>query len=268
MPFPDDRTAQGPPTWQAEAGALPLIRNPGRTGPPLVLIHGLAADSTGWARLVERLPADAMTISIDLPCHGKAPLRQVGDFGDLARQLRGAFDRIDEDQVHLVGHSLGGALALALADIRPRRIASLTLLAPAGLGPEVNANALNGLIAAGRSASLAPWLRHLVADPEMISDSYVRAAMHARRNPVLRQAQLAMADAVFPDSVQAFDLRAALHRVEAPTRIIWGKRDRVIPWKHALQAPGRVSLNLFADCGHMPHLELPEEVATLIGSSP
>lgn len=60
--------------------------------------------------------------------------------------------------------------------------------------------------------------------------------------------------------VQGFDLNAALHRVEMPTRIIWGRDDNVIPWKHALRAPGRVSVNLFDRTGHLPHYEVANEI--------
>jgi pimeloyl-ACP methyl ester carboxylesterase len=88
--------------------------------------------------------------------------------------------------------------------------------------------------------------------------------MQQRQNPELRQAQLTLADAVFPEGVQAFDLRAELARVEMPARIIWGKSDRIIPWKHGLCAPGRVSLNLFEHTGHMPQLERAAEIAFLL----
>jgi len=73
-----------------------------------------------------------------------------------------------------------------------------------------------------------------------------------------------MADALFPDGVQGFDLRPAMDRVTAPTRIIWGRDDRIIPWKHALQAPGQASLNLFRGVGHMPHYEIPETLVPML----
>jgi pyruvate dehydrogenase E2 component (dihydrolipoamide acetyltransferase) len=166
--------------------------------------------------------------------------------------------------VHLVGHSLGGALALALADIRAPRVASLTLIAPAGLGPQIDGDTLAGLTRATRPESLAPWLKRLVADPDRITDDFARAAMAPRRDASLRAAQGAMADALFPDGTQSFDLRAALARVTAPAQILWGRQDAILPVAQAMQAPGDVALHLLTGTGHMPHTEDPDRVARLV----
>ncbi|WP_108483843.1 acetoin dehydrogenase dihydrolipoyllysine-residue acetyltransferase subunit [Oceaniglobus ichthyenteri] len=230
---------------------------------PILLIHGFASDPASWARL-ERELGQRHIIRMELPAHGRLTGDVPDSFADLARRMRDAFDDLGQENVHLVGHSLGAAAALAIADVRPRQIASLTLISPAGLGPEINGAAITGVAGAPRVESLGPWLRTLAHDPDLITDAYVRAIMAQRQNPAVRQAQLALADAVFPDGVQAFDLRAALDRVDMPTRIIWGRNDRIIPWKHALSAPGRVSLNLFERTGHMPHIEKPAEIAFLL----
>ena len=230
---------------------------------PLVLIHGFASDPASWARL-ERDLGGQRTIRLELPAHGRLIRDVPSSFAELTRQMRQAFDALGEDTVHLVGHSLGAAAALAIADTRSRRVARLTLISPAGLGPEINGAALTGIAGASRAESLGPWLRVLTHDPALISDGYVQAVMKQRQNPALRQAQLALYDAVFPEGVQAFDLRAALDRVDMPTRIIWGKSDRIIPWKHVFCAPGRVSLNLFEHTGHMPQLERAAEIAFLL----
>jgi pyruvate dehydrogenase E2 component (dihydrolipoamide acetyltransferase) len=76
-----------------------------------------------------------------------------------------------------------------------------------------------------------------------------------------------LADALFPDGTPSFDLRAALDRVDCPTQIIWGKADRILPWRHALEAKGRIALHLFDGMGHIPHLEAPEEVAALLNAA-
>jgi len=166
----------------------------------------------------------------------------------------------------VIGHSLGGALALALADTRPRKIASLTLIAPAGLGPDINGTVLNGIARATRSDSLAPWLRQLTADPDTVTDAYAHLAFAARSDPALRAAQRQIADALFPDSTQTMDLTAALHRVTCPTRIVWGRSDAVLPWRHALRAPGNVALHLFDNTGHLPQIERSQEIASLLAT--
>jgi pyruvate dehydrogenase E2 component (dihydrolipoamide acetyltransferase) len=251
--------------WSRETGPLHISRRNGQ-GKPIVLLHGFTADSQSWAPLEKALGPSASLLRIDLPGHGKSPKRQVNSFQDLSRMMVEAFDDAtrDSEGVHLVGHSLGAALALAMADIRGRRIASLTLIAPAGLGPEIDAAALNGIVRASRVESLAPWLRRLTATPQGISDDYARAAMRARADGALRACQADMAQALFPDGVQAFDLRPALQRVECPIQIIWGRSDHIIPHGHAIRADGEFALHLLAGAGHIPQIECPDWVARMI----
>ncbi len=266
-------SAQGAPVavattsgiFQTETGALSVTRSKGGSGTPVVMIHGFASDATSWAPLEVHLKHRPV-IRIDLPSHGKSPKLQIDSFADLVREVRRAFDELGLEAAHLIGHSLGGAISIALADTRPRLLSSLTLIAPAGLGAEINGTALAGICRANRADSLGPWLRALVANEDIITDSYVRLAMASRNAPNLRAAQNALSDIVFPDGVQAFDLRGALERIDAPTRIIWGKSDAIIPWKHALRAPGRMAMHLFGGIGHMPHIECPDEVASILKS--
>lgn len=235
---------------------------------PFVLLHGFAADASAWALLEPLLPTGHPIHKLELPGHGRAPQKTIADFADLAAQMRKAFDALETGPVHLIGHSLGGAVALALADTRPRKMASLTLISPAGLGPQINGAVIRGIAKASKAESLGPWVKMLTADPEAISWNFVQAAAALRRDPELRATQLAMAEALFPDDTQAFDLHAALHRVDAPLRLIWGKRDRIIPWDHALRAPGRAALHLFENVGHLPQMEVSEEIAGLLHQHP
>lgn len=252
------------PDWVPQPGDLNVTTRKGN-GVPLVLVHGFAADSAGWTALERALPRDLPLIRMDLPSHGRSPLRRLTGFADLAKAVLQTFDRITDGPVHLLGHSLGGALALALADVRPRQIKTLSLLAPAGLGPEIDAAALSGIARATSAESLAPWLKRLTARHDGISHDFARAAMLARLDPALRAAQQDLAEVLFPDGVQAFDLTAALERVTAPTLMVWGRDDRILPWKQALAAPGGVALHLMRGVGHVPHIEDPESIAGLIG---
>lgn len=252
-----------PRDWVAEAGDLHVTTRKG-TGTPLVLVHGFAADSAGWLAFERALPKDLPLIRIDLPSHGRSPRRQITGFADLAKALVQAFDRVADGPVHLLGHSLGGALALALADIRPRQVKTLSLIAPAGLGPEIDGAALNGIARAQSAESLAPWLKRLTARPDGISFDFAKAAMLSRLDPDLRAAQQDLAQSLFPDGTQAFDLTAALERLEMPTTVVWGRDDHILPWKHALQASGSVALHLMRGVGHVPHIEAPDDLAAII----
>ena len=249
--------------FTSETGPLAVTRSRGGSGAPLVLVHGFASDALSWAPLEAQFK-DRAIIRIEMPSHGKSPKLHVPNFAALVNEVRKAFDGLGIEQAHLVGHSLGGAVALALADTRPRSVTSLTLIAPAGLGPEINGAALDGICRATKAESLGPWLKSLVADEKLITDAYVRLAMAARADPGLRAAQQALAAIMFPDGVQSFDLRAALDRLEVPARIIWGRSDAIIPWRQALRAPGRVALHLYDGVGHMPQIEAAEAVAAVV----
>uniref|UniRef100_UPI003BAD2701 acetoin dehydrogenase dihydrolipoyllysine-residue acetyltransferase subunit n=1 Tax=Stappia sp. TaxID=1870903 RepID=UPI003BAD2701 len=259
------------PAWSPQPGPLSITRKPGE-GTPIVLLHGFASDGPSFLPLEKALGRGRPVIRIELPGHGRSPRRKVESFAALARMMVEAFDEATagQDKVHLVGHSLGGALAMAIADVRGRGIASLGLIAPAGLGPEIDGETVRGIARASREDSLAPWLRRLAADPATIGDDFVKAAMAPRRDPALRAAQLALADVLFPDNVQAFDLRPALRRITSgednlPVAILWGRHDAVIPWRQVLAVGGEYGIHLVDDAGHVPQIECPGRVARVLG---
>ncbi|UNK40679.1 alpha/beta fold hydrolase (plasmid) [Shinella sp. H4-D48] len=241
-----------------ENGPLEVHRSGAKGGTPVFMIHGFASDSLSWYPLDRQLAKDHPVYRLDLPNHGTSPKRQIGSFANLVREVRDAFDTLGLDGAHVIGHSLGGALALALADTRPRKLASLTLFAPGGLGPKVNGDFISGIARASRPDSLAAWLKVMVHDQKLIDPAFANAAFAARADGNLRAAQSHMGETLFADGTQSFDLVAALHRLECPTRIIWGRKDRVLDWHDALQAPGHVGLHFLPDVGHVPQLEAPD----------
>lgn len=258
-------TQQRSTAWRPQTGPLAVTRSGTGTDAPVVLIHGFAADAVGWRPLEQDMRSSGREfIRIELPSHGKSPRRQVGDFAKLARMLVEAFDGLGLEKAHVIGHSLGGGLATALADIRPRRIATIGLIAPAGLGAEIDGDVLLGLARASRTESLTPWLKRLAATDAAISEEFARTAMNTRSDPELRAAQLDLAKTLFPDGTQSFDIRPALSRIEVPLSVIWGRADRILPWRQALQLPGHAALHLLPDVGHIPHIEQPETVAKLL----
>jgi pimeloyl-ACP methyl ester carboxylesterase len=233
-------------------------------GAPIILVHGFGADLNGWRPLVRHFAPGRPALAFDLPGHGKSQPIEAPDLDSLAGALEAALAEEGVGAEHLVGHSLGAAVAVALAARRPTDVRSLTLLAPGGLGPDFNRAFLEGFLLARSEASLAPWLRLLATDEAALGGAMAKTTLRQRRATGVDAAQAKIAATLFPDGVQAFDIREKLARFAGPTKIIFGLDDRIIPAHHAHGLPGAVAIHLFANIGHMPHFEARDEVAQLI----
>lgn len=249
-----------------QSGPLKLQKSGSGRGAPVLMLHGFGADAMSWYPMERVLSQSHQVIRIDLPNHGQSPKRRTPDFDSLVREVVEAFDALSVESVHIVGHSLGGACALALAGSRPEKVASLTLIAPGGLGAAINGDFVEGLAKAATPASLEQWLKVMVADKSLVTSDFVGAAMASRAEPVLRAAQQQMARDLFPRGVPAFNLRTVLDGLKCPTRIIWGKADAVVPWEQALCAPGQVGLHFFEGVGHVPQVEITNQVLDILES--
>lgn len=258
----DIEAASAAPTPTSEAPAL-TMHGLGRVNPaPVVLLHGFGADARIWQPVIALLRGRRIH-ALDLPGHGASPLGGARDLDSLAASIAGAIADLAQKGVHLVGHSLGGGIALALASGGAVPVRSLTLIAPYGLGPEVDHTFIAGFTRATRIESLRPWLARLFADPANMPPGFADGVMRLRGDRQ-REDQQALAEALFPDGTQRHDLRNALREINVPTRIVWGRRDAIVPWQHALSAPGIVALHLLANAGHLPQLEAPVETATIL----
>ena len=232
---------------------------------PLVLLHGFGADLNGWRPLLRRLPASRPVLALDLPGHGGSPPADGASLAALVAATRAALAEEEIAAAHLVGHSLGGAVAAALAidDAAPRAL-SLMLIAPAGLGPEINGPFLDGFLRARSEASLTPWMRLLVADPDALGAALVKTTLRQREDQSLLEAQRRLVETLFPDGVQAFSIREWIADLAMPAKIVWGAADRIIPARQSEGLSGTIGVHRFAGVGHMPHLEARRAVARLI----
>ena len=123
----------------------------GEGGVPVVLIHGFGGDMNAWLFNLPALAADREVYAIDLPGHGGSS-KDVGD-GSLAllqQAVVGVMGSITAPEVHLVGHSLGGAVAIAIALAHPEHVATLSLVAPARLGADINGGYITCFVQAQR----------------------------------------------------------------------------------------------------------------------
>jgi pyruvate dehydrogenase E2 component (dihydrolipoamide acetyltransferase) len=232
---------------------------------PLVLLHGFGSELGSWRPLLAHLKG-IPALGIDLPAHGKSPAIAVEGFDALAQALLARLDAESVGPLHLVGHSLGGGAALALAGLLGHRLRSLTLLAPAGFGPEIHGGFVQGLLRAQGEASLRPWLALLFGDDATRLDgSFVATAAQQLRSADRRAGMAALAEQLFPDGTQAESLRSRLGALDqVPTRIVWGAQDRIAPPHQADGLPGFVALHRLPGIGHLPQVEAAALLATLL----
>lgn len=257
----DGAAQRTPAAVQASPVAMPVLT---RQTVPVVLIHGFGADSSVWRQVVPLLGPGIETISLDLPGHGAEAARPARSIEEIAFLLSDRLEEMGVGNAHLVGHSLGGAAALALARLGHLAVRSVTLLAPGGLGPEINAGFIAGLARATTAQALERWLTVMVGDPSALPTGYAQAALRQMEKTGNRDALAAMAESLFPDDTQGFDLTGALAALDVPTRLIWGRLDRIIPTTHAARAPGFTAVHLLDGIGHVPQIEAPALTARLI----
>jgi pimeloyl-ACP methyl ester carboxylesterase len=249
----------------ADGRHLRVRRTPGR-GRPAVLLHGLLDDAAGWTQVMER--STHPCLAFDLPGFGgsSAPLRARIDAyaGDVAEALA----VLDVAHATVVGHSLGGAIAAALAE-RSGAVDALALLAPAGFGPL-------------RLAQLAalPGVRHALqaalplglANPLVVTAAYTTFVAHRQLPPSdllgrLRRSSLHGARGVRM-AVEAVDhagrdgegLGRRQLAFEGPVAALWGDRDALVPVAHAagvLRAFPQASVEVWPAMGHHPQRERP-----------
>lgn len=234
------------------------------SGLPVVLLHGFGADHASWRPLIQQLPSQLPLVGIDLPHHGKSPALQVASLRDIAEAVGRRLDQEGIAACHVLGHSMGGGVALALASTQPGRLRSLTLLAPAGLGADIDCGFIDGLTQADTEAELRSTLSLLFHDPAVLTGSFVATAFQQLQAPGRRAALSALAAQLMPSGRQAESLRDALEAVNVPVKLIWGAQDRILPASHAAGVHGRVGLHLLAGVGHLPQVEATALVAQLL----
>ena len=231
---------------------------------PLIFIHGFAADRQGWVPLLAKLSLASPIVLIDLPGHGRSPGAEIMSVDDLAHHVAATLHENKITAGHIVGHSLGAAVGIALARDPKFKAASLCLLAPAGLGPDVNGDVLAGITRAQSVDSLYPWLRQLTFNGQQIDRGFAEFAMQQRQDPELRHHQCQMVAALFPTAPRRTICEICCVPLTYRRGSSGAAKDAIIPWRHALHVDGHAGLHLLPAVGHLPHIERPLEVARII----
>src|SRR3954447_1883480 len=244
-------------------------------GPPVVLIHGVAGSAHTWGSVIEPLAEKYTLIAPDLIGHAEsAKPRGDSSLGAFASGIRDLMQALAIERATIVGHSLGGGIAMQLAYQFPERCERLVLVSSGGLGREVNlilrAATLPGselvipLLASQRVLDAGSWLGRLVGRAGVRAGSDLDelwrglASLH---DAGARQAFVYTLRSIVDPGGQRVSARDRLYLAkEMPTLIMWGESDRIIPARHGVQAheemPGS-RLETFPAGGHFPHRDDP-----------
>ena len=256
-------------------------RDTGAGDEVVVLLHGMAGSSDTWAGIIPELAKSHRVIAPDLLGHGRSA-KPRGDYslGAFAVGLRDLLDELGIDRATVVGHSLGGGVAMQFLFQHPEYCRRLILVSSGGLGPDVGW-ILRLLSAPGAEFVLpviAPKIVLNVGDRlrswlgtvgwESLRMDQMWQAYSSLSDPPTRSAFLHTLRSVVDYRGQAVSALSRLRlRSEVPTLVIWGDHDAIIPVEHAYQVhsarPGS-RLHVLAGLGHFPHVESPTDVAASI----
>src|SRR6476620_10227600 len=242
----------------------------GGEGPPLLLVHGFGGAAWNFSELAPLLPGRRLIIP-DLPGHGASsplPAPTLTGFADVLAEI---LDR----PVDVLGHSLGGVVALHLAERHPQLVRSLVLAAAAGISSSTRLAeltiALTGIVQPGRIAgrrvarvARSRRLRRFVfgsfevANPDLLTERAVHGFL---RGPTLHTDALGAGLALVADAP-----RKDLDRVRCPVLVLWGARDRQVPLEDGFEYARRLGapLRVIADCGHLLIGERPDVCARAV----
>ncbi len=257
-----------PDEYREVAGIRLHVRDSGpRDAPAVLLLHGFGASLQTWDGWSARLSATHRVVRIDLPGFGLTGPDPTGDYSD-ARSLLilvGLMDQLGLRRASLIGNSLGGRIAWMFAATNPERVEKLVLISPDGFASPG--------IEYGKSPSV-PWMVRLLpyvlpepmlrgslepayADPKRLTDATLARYRDMMLAPGVRRAIIARMEQVMLE-----DPVPMLRRIRAPTLLLWGEKDAMIPFSNAadyVRAIPNVTLAALPGLGHIPFEEAPDE---------
>jgi pyruvate dehydrogenase E2 component (dihydrolipoamide acetyltransferase) len=235
------------------------------SGTPVLFIHGFGGDLDNWLFNIDAVGEKAPVIALDLPAHGQSTARLPGTtIKGLADFVARFMQAIEVAHAHIVGHSMGGAIAAQLALSHPQRVASLALVASAGLGSEINTGYTEGFATAPSRRELKPVLEQLFADPSLVSRQMIDDVLKYKRLDGVGELLVALNRSLFAGGSQAEQPGLELESAGKPLLVLWGREDRIVPASHAGNAPPGATVEVFDGAGHMVQMERANEVNRLL----
>ncbi|WP_210479240.1 alpha/beta fold hydrolase [Naasia sp. SYSU D00948] len=259
------------------AGRRVRYRDTGR-GEPVLLVHGIGRSLEDWDEQHDLLSERHRVISVDLPGFGWSDrLPHTTTLDRLARWIAVFLDELGvREPVHLVGNSLGGAVAMTFAAEHPDRVRDLVLVNSAGFGREVTLGLrllalrpLARLLLKPSRTRAARGLKGIFHDPAFVTEERIAHAHALAQRPADAMLETARQLGTFRGVREPWrsELLARMADLHFPVLVVWGAKDLILPAVHleaARTALPRVRTHLFDDTGHMPQIEQAERFAELI----
>jgi pimeloyl-ACP methyl ester carboxylesterase len=241
------------------------------SGPPLVLLHGIAASIYSWRYLIPALTTDHDVLAIDLPGFGGSDQPPDLSWELYARVVPALLQRLDVERPILIGHSMGGAVAVMLAAPHPERFSGLVLIDSAGYNLRRPERPLLLRLAAvvppflverlPRRALVEAGLRQVFHERSKVTEDVVEEYLAPLARPGAVAAMRSLLDS--RNDAVAPRVEEAIASLRLPTLVLWGRDDRWAPPAHALRFAAAIpgaQLLVLKDCGHMPQEERPDAV--------
>lgn len=266
------RQGLAPRTLEVDGLRIRYVRT--GAGPPLVLLHGLASSIFTWKDVLPALAAHHDVLALDLPGFGGSDVPAPARPERYPDQVLAVLAREGVGPATLVGNSLGGAVAVAVAARRPEAVSGLVLLDAAGynFAPEerplllrlVGFGPLGGLAEALpiRGALVEVGLRQVFHDGARVT----RERVDEYRAPLLRPGAARHVQQLLAGAA-SLGFPGVIRTVRVPTLVVWGREDRWIPVAHAERFARDIAgarVLVLEGCGHMPQEERPEETVRAV----
>ena len=249
-------------------GIATHLRQTGRAdGVPVLAVHGFAADMAVWMLVEPALRTTCALTLVDLPGHGGSdPVLPAGGLDGFAQHLASVLDTLGPRPHWLLAHSLGAAIAMRAASLRPKQVSGLILIAPAGLGATVSPDFLHALCHAPDAGAMRAALGQMLSRPAMVTPAMAEGVLAQMQDPARGAALRAVADLV-PDLSRALSphLPAISH---LPIHVVQGARDAILA--PAVDVPDVWPLarsHTIPGAGHLPQLEAALPTLAIIKSA-
>lgn len=239
-------------TEQTPAAPRPYAFIKGNGPKTIVLLHGFGGFHGVWSEIQPGLVSGATVIAYDLPGHNRSlPVSTNGSASVAVKAMMADLQARGIAKAHFVGHSMGGAIAALIGLRAPEVVQSLSLVAPGGFGPEINAPLLRRFGAATNADDVRQCLNEMSAPGHAMLTRYVMALAATRRPAGVHDKLVEIAATITRDGRQGEIPRDMLASLAMPVTVIWGTEDTVLPFSQANDLPTAFQLEVLPGKGHM-----------------